>query len=146
MKHNENYKHIARDLTRKRLAELDTKAADNIGPLLTVHEFTEREQLKELLSQTWRDCPECLGVGRVRFAYTAIMTTPGYMVTRADEDQTGHTPQDVFGSFPTYDAAKAEAKRLNNDLGLDEQAADRIVTSSMRAQSIRDRNSQREDA
>lgn len=146
MKNNEHYEHIARELMRKRLGELDTKAANYNGRPLTAHELTERVQLQELLGPTWRDCPGCLGVGRVRFAYTAIITTNGYMIARADEDQPGHTPQDVFGIFPISDAAKAHAQRLNNDLGLDEQTAYRIVTSSMRAQGIRERHSQRENA
>jgi hypothetical protein len=144
MKQNEHYQHMAREVMWKRLAGLDGKALDQNGPPLTVQEFTERGQLQELLSQTWRDCPECLGVGRVRFAYTAIVTRHGYIVARADEDQPGYTPQDAFGTSPTLDLAKVRAKCLNNDLGVDEKEADRIVTSSIRAQSIREQNSQKE--
>jgi hypothetical protein len=144
MRHNENYQHIARELMRRRLAELDAKAASDNGRRLSVQEVTDREQLQELLSQTWRDCPECLGVGRVRFAYTSIMVRHGFMIARADEDQPGHTPQEALDSFPTYEAAKAYAKRLNDDLGLEDKEAAAIVTSSMRAQSIREQNSQRE--
>jgi hypothetical protein len=144
MKYNENYQHIARELMQRRLAELDKKATDNHGPVLTVQESTERGQLQELLAQTWRDCPDCLGVGRVRFAYTAIVAREGYMVARADEDQAGHTPQHALGSFPSYDAAKARAQRLNKDLGLTHQEAYQIVTSSIRAENIREQNSQKQ--
>jgi hypothetical protein len=146
MKHNENYQHMAREVMRKRLASLDAKAADNCGPRLSVQESTERAQLQELLSQLWRDCPECLGVGRVRFAYTAVMTRYGYMIGRADEDQPGYTLQDAFGTSPTLDLAKVRAKRLNHDLGLDEKEAYCIVISSMRPENIREQNSQKERA
>jgi len=103
MKHNENYQHMAREVMRNRLADLDAKAADRNGSLLTVQEVTERGQIRELLSQTWRDCPECLGVGRVRFAYTTIVARHGYIIVRADEDQPGYTPQEVFGTTPTLE-------------------------------------------
>jgi hypothetical protein len=146
MKHNENYQHIARQLMRKRLAELDARAADNKGGVLTVEESTELGQLQELLAQTWRDCPDCLGVGRVRFAYTAFVGVGGYMIARADEDQAGYTPQDAFGAFSSYEAAKARANDLNKDLGLSFQEAYKIVTSSMRADNIRQRNSQKQSA
>lgn len=139
MKHNENYQHMAREVMRKRLDDLDARAVAN-GSLLSVPELTERSQLQELLSQTWRDCPECLGVGRVRFAYSTIMTRDGYIIGRADEDQPGYTPQDAFGTFTALDSAKSRAKRLNEDLGLDEKEALRIVISSLRAQSIREQH------
>jgi hypothetical protein len=143
MRHNEHYQHIARELMRRRLADLEAKTARENWRCLSVQEATERGQLQDLLSQTWRDCPECLGVGRVRFAYAAIMTRHGYMIARADEDQPGHTPQEAFETFPTYDAAKAYAKRLNDDLGLEDQEAAAIVTSSIRAQNMQEQNSQK---
>ncbi len=146
MKHNENYQHMAREVMRKRLADLDAKAADRNGSLLTVQEVAERGQIRELLSQTWRDCPECLGVGRVRFAYTTIVARHGYIIARADEDQPGYTPQEVFGTSSTLELAKVRAKRLNDDLGLGEKEAYFIVASSLRAQSIREQNSQTERA
>jgi hypothetical protein len=144
LKHNENYQHIARELMRRRLAELDEMAENTNGTALTVEESMLRSQLQELLAQTWRDCPDCLGVGRVRFAYTAFVAVSGYVIARADEDQAGYTHQEAFGTFPSYEAAKARANDLNRDIGLSFQEAYKIVTSSMRAENIRQRNSEKQ--
>jgi hypothetical protein len=146
MKHNENYQHIARELMQKRLADLDKRAADNRGSVFTAQELTERDQLRELLAQTWRDCQDCLGVGRVRFAYTAVVALGSYMVARANEDQPGHALQDAFGAFPSYEAAKARANGLNKDLGISYHDAYQIVVSSMRAENIRQQNSEKQHA
>jgi hypothetical protein len=143
MRHNAQFQHIARLLMKRRLRELDTRAAAQPDSALTAEESAEREQLQELLSEAWRDCSECLGVGRVRFAYTGIIMRSGYVVSRVDEDQTGHTPQEVFGVFPSLDAAQGKADILNQHLGLDRKTAYGIVTSSLRAENIREQNSQR---
>lgn len=143
MRHNAQFQHIARLLMKRRLTELDIRAAAQTGSALTPDESQEREQLQELLSERWRDCSECLGVGRVRFAYTGIVRRDGYVISRVDEDQTGHTPQEVFGIFPSLDAAQGKADTLNHDLGLDRKTAYGIVTSSLREENIREQNSRR---
>jgi hypothetical protein len=66
------------------------------------------------------------------FAFTAVVDSRGYLVGRADVGTKGYTPVLREGFFPTYHAAKARAEELNKLMGIPNDEADRIVTSTMR--------------
>jgi len=136
MKHNESVANIALELMCEQLKQLRAK------PFLTQDQQTRLTQLVELVeSKHTRPCVECCGVGIVRFAYTAVLGKQSFILGRTDEDQAGHVPQPKLGTFPTYQCAQQAAKRLNEEIGLDDKTAFGIVTSSIRAQNLRERTS-----
>lgn len=136
MKHNETFERLALRLMKERLEQLRNQSS-----------LTEAEQLLAGQLADWvesrhaRQCDECQGVGMVRFAYTAVIGRKSFLIARADEDQAGHTPQPRFGAFPTLEEAQKRADILNADISLDKKTAYAIVTSSIRAQHIRERAS-----
>jgi len=66
-----------------------------------------------------------------KFAYTAIVTSSGYTLGRADYGTKGYSP--VKGrSFKTWDEAKAAAKEMNDKEGISEREALEIVFNTMR--------------
>ena len=138
MKYNETFEQLALRLMKERLEQLRNQ------PSLTEAEQVLASQLAGWVeSRHVRQCDECHGVGMVRFAYTAVIGPKSFLIGRADEDQTGHTPQPRFGAFPTLEDAQKRADLLNANNGLDKKTAYAIVTSSIRAQHIRERASAR---
>jgi hypothetical protein len=64
-------------------------------------------------------------------AYAAVIVKGEYGIGLAEENKSGYFSCPELGTFPTYEEASAEAKRLNRALGLTEDRALRIVLSSM---------------
>jgi len=136
MKHNESFGNIAQELMCERLKQLRAKQS------LNQNEQTQLAQLAELVeSKHTRPCLECCGVGIVRFAYTPVIGKESFILGRADEDQAGHVPQPKLGKFPTYECAQQAAKKINEEIGLNVKTAFSIVTSSIRAQNLREQAS-----
>ena len=137
MRHNDNFQGLALRLMKDRLQQLRGQ-----------NSLTEAEQALITELVTWveskhvRQCIECRGVGMVRFAYTAVIGNKSFLIGRADEDQAGHCPQARFGEFRSLQAAQEGADALNEANGLDKKTAYSIVTSTIRAQHIRERASE----
>lgn len=136
MKHNDSFQGLALRLMEDRLQELRKQRS------LTESEQTLVQELSRFVeSKHVRQCDECCGVGMVRFAYTGVIGKTSFIIGRADEDQPGHTAQPRFGTFPSLEAAQKHADLLNEANGLDKKAAYDIVTSTIRAQHLRERAS-----
>ncbi len=77
---------------------------------------------------------EALLKARVRpaSAFTAVVGDRDYGIGRADKGTFGYTPCPQFGRFGSYEAAVAKAKELNEEMGLDEAEALKLVLGTMR--------------
>jgi hypothetical protein len=76
--------------------------------------------------------PDGTGLARDR-AYTAVITSKGYVLGMAVKDQPGYySLEDSYGVFDSYANAQERAETMNVGVGLTPEEANRIVLSSIR--------------
>lgn len=139
MKHDHTIPALALRLMEDRLRELRKSASMSEADKALLNELTMWVESKHV-----RPCDECHGAGMVRFAFTATIGDKSFIIGRADEGQAGHCPQPRLGRFGTLEEAQQHADALNEANGLDRATAYSIVTSTIRAQHLRERASHRE--
>lgn len=67
-----------------------------------------------------------------RQVYVAIANCDGFFIGLANENERGYIPQPQYGSFKSYEAASAEAEKLNiKEFGIGKHLGCMIALSSM---------------
>lgn len=67
-----------------------------------------------------------------KHAYTAVVTSAGFFIGKADYGTAGYTPMPRHGAFKTWDDARKFADGLNEAEGVGKEEALEIVFNTMR--------------